>query len=135
MKRYCKPSSGSPLNVSGRFATGKICLPSIGSSSSFGSCIVFHERFFPAITCAGVRLPERDGGDKPTSQRTPINVDLDTFSDPKLLSRRQKLHACKHQHTTQPPLSPFSNPVVLLDRKSTRLNSSHSGESRMPSSA
>ena len=26
-------------------------------------------------------------------------------------------------------------PLVLLDRKSTRLNSSHSGESRMPSSA
>ena len=25
--------------------------------------------------------------------------------------------------------------IVLLDRKSTRLNSSHSGESRMPSSA
>ena len=28
-----------------------------------------------------------------------------------------------------------SNPLVCVDRKSTRLNSSHSGESRMPSSA
>ena len=32
--------------------------------------------------------------------------------------------------------APMANlPVVILDRKSTRLNSSHSGESRMPSSA
>ena len=31
---------------------------------------------------------------------------------------------------------PFTNPLTeTLDRKSTRLNSSHSGESRMPSSA
>ena len=29
----------------------------------------------------------------------------------------------------------FGDPVPLEDRKSTRLNSSHSGESRMPSSA
>ena len=37
-----------------------------------------------------------------------------------------------------PCCSPFSLPfstLFLLDRKSTRLNSSHSGESRMPSSA
>ena len=31
-------------------------------------------------------------------------------------------------------LSPY-NFITILDRKSTRLNSSHSGESRMPSSA
>ena len=30
---------------------------------------------------------------------------------------------------------PFQRLIALQDRKSTRLNSSHSGESRMPSSA
>ena len=34
-----------------------------------------------------------------------------------------------------PEASKWAAPVVLTDRKSTRLNSSHSGESRMPSSA
>ena len=32
-------------------------------------------------------------------------------------------------------LIPQNDASLLLDRKSTRLNSSHSGESRMPSSA
>ena len=48
------------------------------------------------------------------------------FYDPPELKRaRQKIigHLCKYK------------PVDMEDRKSTRLNSSHSGQSRMPSSA
>ena len=36
---------------------------------------------------------------------------------------------------TTPPDESQASDAELLDRKSTRLNSSHSGESRMPSSA
>ena len=49
------------------------------------------------------------------------------------------IHACKiasaKRITAILPLFPYARQDKKEDRKSTRLNSSHSGESRMPSSA
>ena len=51
----------------------------------------------------------------------------------KILPRRITGNCAKHQRALTTAIKRARH--VSLDRKSTRLNSSHSGESRMPSSA
>ena len=53
-----------------------------------------------------------------------------------LLRRRQREeeHGCQDEHQRKTKISGAMN-LKLLDRKSTRLNSSHIQKSRMPSSA
>ena len=46
-----------------------------------------------------------------------------------------KLQAAKRANKPKVPVPQVQGPMVLIDRKSTRLNSSHRIASRMPSSA
>ena len=55
---------------------------------------------------------------------------LTALTQPSPEALAQEIARCREM-TDQP----FAVNLTLLDRKSTRLNSSHSGESRMPSSA
>ena len=48
---------------------------------------------------------------------------------------RQRRFVADAGHELRTPLTVMHTRAQLIDRKSTRLNSSHSGESRMPSSA
>lgn len=50
MKRYCIPSIGSSLKSAGRRATGKVCRPIEGSSSSSELAISSYGRFLDAIS-------------------------------------------------------------------------------------
>ena len=60
-----------------------------------------------------------------------ITVRMFTTTDDKLLQAQKTAHTLLTQHTNQLT----TDQIQTLDRKSTRLNSSHTDISRMPSSA
>ena len=62
-----------------------------------------------------------------------VAVSRDCFPESLSVTRREALiKAYKEKYD---PEDIYECPVCIVDRKSTRLNSSHSGQSRMPSSA
>ena len=71
---------------------------------------------------------ETTSGTKPPPPPSTVHVD-----------GKEEYHAVSGWYPLDPPITtrinPLGPPPQLKDRKSTRLNSSHSGESRMPSSA
>ena len=65
-----------------------------------------------------------------------VGTGIDYAELERLWRRLQPLATSQMALDEPPPRdSRFGSPLTLRDRKSTRLNSSHSGESRMPSSA
>ena len=65
----------------------------------------------------------------PIATRRPTNAYGRTVGAPKLAPESERRHVVVYLRDTKP------SPVTPIDRKSTRLNSSHVSESRMPSSA
>ena len=76
------------------------------------------------------------GLDRPTGGTVTVDgKELSAMRDEELtIFRRRKIGFVFQNYNLVPVLNVYEN-IVLPDRKSTRLNSSHSGESRMPSSA
>ena len=80
-----------------------------------------------ALTCRAVTVRSHCNLYRHVILRTPSQMAQFT----RALTERSNVINMVFELTVLPPASSY----VPLDRKSTRLNSSHSGESRMPSSA